>query len=182
MFSRKGTGGGGPTSSKLVMKSKGWKADKYEFQVTVRSLYNLLPGTKRTQLLIKRGSKVAKTAIVDASKGECDFNDEVLTISTSLFVNPRTGEYESKPMLITVKEIMSPTKTRVYAESKNRSDEFLPPTREGNHEDGPFKNRERREDGATDARAIFGASDTGGGRGGVFGNFERRVDREFERF
>ncbi|CAL6286735.1 unnamed protein product [Bathycoccus prasinos] len=118
MFSRKGTSGGGPTSSKLVMKSKGWKADKYEFQVTVRSLYNLLPGTKRTQLLIKRGSKVAKTAIVDASKGECDFNDEVLTVSTSMFVNPRTGEYESKPMLITVKEIMSPTKTRVYAESK----------------------------------------------------------------
>ena len=120
MFSRKGTGGNtGPTSSsKLVMKSKGWKADKYEFQVTVRSVYNLLPGTKRTQLLLKRGSKVAKTQIVDASNGECDFNDEVLSISTSLFVNPRTGEYESKPMLLTVKEIMSKTKTRVYAESK----------------------------------------------------------------
>jgi hypothetical protein len=62
-----------------MMKSKGWKADKYEFQVTVRSVYNLLPGTKRTQLLVKRGSKVAKTQIVDASNGECDFNDEVLT-------------------------------------------------------------------------------------------------------
>ena len=122
MFSRrKGTGGNtGPTSSssKLVMKSKGWKADTYEFQVTVRSVYNLLPGTTRTRLLIKRGSKVAKTQIVDASNGECDFNDEVLTISTSLFVNPRTGEYESKPMLLTVKEITSKTKTRVYAESK----------------------------------------------------------------
>ena len=117
MFSsRKGTGGTG--QSKRTMKSKGWKADTYEFQVTVRSVYNLLPGTTRTRLLIKRGSKVAKTQIVDASNGECDFNDEVLTISTSLFVNPRTGEYESKPMLLTVKEIMSKTKTRVYAESK----------------------------------------------------------------
>ena len=46
----------------------------------------------------------------------------------------------------------------------------MPLAREGNHEDGTVENRERREDGATDARAIFGASDTGGGRGGVFGN------------
>ena len=148
MFSRKGTGGTtGPTSSsKLLMKSKGWKADKYRFHMTVRSLYNLLPGTKRTQLLIKRGSKVAKTAIVDASKGECNFNDEVLTVSTSMFVNPRTGEYESKPMLITVKEIVSPTKTRVYAESKIDLMDFCLSPGEGNHEDGTVENRgkERR--------------------------------------
>ena len=119
---------------------------------------------------------------MDASKGECNFNDEVLTVSTSMFVNPRTGEYESKPMLITVKEIIFSDENASLRGKQNRFDGFLPLAREGNHEDGTVENRERREDGATDARAIFGASDTGGGRGGVFEGFERRVDREFSDF
>ena len=99
-------------------KTLGWKADKYKFEVKIHTIYNLLPGTKRLQLTLKRGSKTAKTAAVEASKGECAFENEVLEMSATLFVNPKTGEYESKPALMTVKEIISQTKSRVYAESK----------------------------------------------------------------
>ena len=98
-------------------KTLGWKADKYAFEVHVRTLYNLLPGTRACQLTLRRGSKTLKTKTVEASKGECAF-DETLETTATLFVNPKNGEYESKPALITVKEVMSPTKSRLYAEVK----------------------------------------------------------------
>ena len=69
-------------------KTLGWKADKYAFEVHVRTLYNLLPGTRACQLTLRRGSKTLKTKTVEASKGECAF-DETLETTATLFVNPK---------------------------------------------------------------------------------------------
>ena len=105
-------------SKSTKARAKGWKADKYRFEIKLSSVYNLLPGTQEVQITLKRGAKRQKSGKVKAVQGECRFNDELLEMSSTLFVNPRTGEYESKPALIVVKEILAKQKERVYAEAK----------------------------------------------------------------
>ena len=49
---------------------RGWNADKYQFEITVHSAYNVLPGTPKLKLTWKRGSKACETAAVPVTRGE----------------------------------------------------------------------------------------------------------------
>jgi len=96
---------------------RGWNVDKYQFDVRAQSAYNVLPGTQRLKLLWRRGHKRAETKTANVTRGEAVW-DETLTLSCSMFVNPKTGMYESKPamfVLQTVNEDGSIGKT--YAEA-----------------------------------------------------------------
>ena len=95
----------------------GWKADKYQFEVTIHSAYNLLPGTKALQVQWKRGTKSTATKPVKAQRGEALW-DEELSLVCTMFVNPKTSTYEPKPAVFVVREILdAPLKERVYAEA-----------------------------------------------------------------
>jgi|TARA_B110000977_G_scaffold172114_2_gene224252 filamin len=95
----------------------GWKADKYQFEVTIHSAYNLLPGTKALQVVWKRGTKQTSTKPVRAQRGEALW-DENLSLVCTMFVNPKTSTYEPKPAVFVVKEMLdAPLKERVYAEA-----------------------------------------------------------------
>ena len=105
-------------SARAKFKSlRGWNVDKYQFDVRAQSAYNVLPGTQRLKLLWKRGHKRAETKTANVTRGEAVW-DETMTLSCSMFVNPKTGMYESKPamfVLQTVNEDGSIGKT--YAEA-----------------------------------------------------------------
>ena len=95
----------------------GWKADKYQFEVTIHSADNLLPGTKALQVVWKRGTKQTSTKPVRAQRGEALW-DENLSLVCTMFVNPKTSTYEPKPAVFVVKEMLdAPLKERVYAEA-----------------------------------------------------------------
>ena len=114
-------GGGDPVATMVlggVLRSvAGWKADKYQFEVTIHSAYNLLPGTKALQVVWKRGTKATSTKAVKAQRGEALW-DEDLSLVCTMFVNPKTSTYEPKPAMFQVREILdAPLKERVYAEA-----------------------------------------------------------------
>ena len=60
----------------------GWKADKYQFEVTIHSAYNLLPGTKALQVQWKRGTKSTATKPVKAQRGEALWDEETREMTT----------------------------------------------------------------------------------------------------
>lgn len=82
----------------LFRSLRGWNVDKYQFDVRAHSAYNVLPGTQRLKLIWKRGNKREQTSTVKVQRGEVTW-DETMTMTCSLFVNPKTGMYESKPAL-----------------------------------------------------------------------------------
>ena len=96
-----------------VMRSvAGWKADKYQFEVTIHSAYNLLPGTKALQVQWKRGTKSTATKPVKAQRGEALWHEELSLVCT-MFVNPKTSTHEPKPAVFVVREILdAPLKER----------------------------------------------------------------------
>ena len=113
----------------MLRSVAGWKADKYQFEVTIHSAYNLLPGTKALQVQWKRGTKSTATKPVKAQRGEALW-DEELSLVCTMFVNPKTSTYEPKPAVFVVREILdAPLKERVYAEAVVDLLEFARPGR-----------------------------------------------------
>lgn len=110
---------------------RGWNADKYEFKLSVNSAYNVLPGTPNLKLIWKRGSKRSETAVVKVVRGEAVWDQE-LTISATMFVNPNTGMYESKPASFVLQTVADDGRAgKTYAEATVDLREFaLNPGRE----------------------------------------------------
>ena len=110
---------------------RGWNADKYEFKLSVNSAYNVLPGTPNLKLIWKRGSKQAETSVVKVVRGEAVWDQE-LTISATMFVNPNTGMYESKPASFVLQTVADDGRAgKTYAEATVDLREFaLNPGRE----------------------------------------------------
>ena len=95
---------------------RGWNADKYQFEITVHSAYNVLPGTPKLKLTWKRGSKACETAAVPVTRGEAVW-DTHMTLTATMFVNPKTGMYESKPSMFILQTIGEDGKAKAYAEA-----------------------------------------------------------------
>jgi len=96
---------------------RGWNADKYQFDITAHSAYNVLPGTSKLRLVWKRGSKARETPAAAVVRGEAVW-DAPMTLTATMFVNPKTGMYESKPSMFILQTIGADGKTgKAYAEA-----------------------------------------------------------------
>ena len=104
------------TIKQKLRSVRGWNADKYEFEITAHSAYNVLPGTGKLKLTWKRGSKACETPAVAVTRGEAVWNAH-MTLTATMFVNPKTGMYESKPSMFILQTIGEDGKAKAYAEA-----------------------------------------------------------------
>lgn len=125
------SGAGADVGRSRFKSLRGWKVDKYQFDVRAHSAYNVLPGTARLRLAWRRGSKREHTSAVKVTRGEATW-DEPLAMTCSMFVNPKTGMYESKPAMFVLQVVdESGREQKTYAEATVDLREFaLCPGRE----------------------------------------------------
>eukprot|EP00854_Cymbomonas_tetramitiformis_P001872 gene1872-2542_t len=109
------------------MRSKltGKTPHKIRFEVTLHRVYNVLPGTTSLRLYLKRANKTYNTNLLQVERGEAQSN-ELIPLSTTLYRDNKSGEYDTKVVSFTLKAVSSSGKESTYAAVAIDVSNFVP--------------------------------------------------------